>query len=48
MEMAPNLLIVGAGTGFARASAHRFGADGYQVHLIARSADRRRRLAAYR
>jgi NAD(P)-dependent dehydrogenase (short-subunit alcohol dehydrogenase family) len=38
--MAQNLLIVGAGTGFARASARRFGADGYQVHLIARSADR--------
>jgi NADP-dependent 3-hydroxy acid dehydrogenase YdfG len=40
MEMAPNLLIVGAGAGFARASARRFGADGYQVHLIARSAER--------
>jgi NAD(P)-dependent dehydrogenase (short-subunit alcohol dehydrogenase family) len=40
MEMAPNLLIVGAGSGFARASARRFGADGYQVHLIARSAER--------
>jgi NADP-dependent 3-hydroxy acid dehydrogenase YdfG len=38
--MAQNLLIVGAGTGFARASARRFGADGYRVHLIARSADR--------
>jgi NADP-dependent 3-hydroxy acid dehydrogenase YdfG len=40
VRMAQNLLIVGAGTGFARASARRFGADGYQVHLIARSADR--------
>lgn len=38
--MAQNLLIVGAGAGFARASARRFGADGYQVHLIARSAGR--------
>jgi NAD(P)-dependent dehydrogenase (short-subunit alcohol dehydrogenase family) len=38
--MAQNLLIVGAGTGFARATARRFGADGYQVHLIARSAGR--------
>jgi NADP-dependent 3-hydroxy acid dehydrogenase YdfG len=38
--MAQNLLIVGAGAGFARASANRFGADGYAVHLIARSQDR--------
>jgi NADP-dependent 3-hydroxy acid dehydrogenase YdfG len=40
LHMAQNLLIVGAGTGFARASASRFGADGYAVHLVARSASR--------
>src|SRR6202167_6829511 len=44
--MAQNLLIVGAGTGFARATARRFGADGYAVHLIARSADRLAAVAA--
>lgn len=38
--MAQNLLIVGAGTGFALASARRFGVEGYQAHLIARSAER--------
>jgi NADP-dependent 3-hydroxy acid dehydrogenase YdfG len=46
MDMAQNLLIVGAGTGFARATARRFGADGYAVHLIARSADRLAAVAA--
>jgi NADP-dependent 3-hydroxy acid dehydrogenase YdfG len=44
-DMAQNLLIVGAGAGFARASARRFGADGYAVHLVARSGDRLARLA---
>jgi len=44
--MAQNLLIVGAGAGFARASARRFGADGYAVHLIARSARRLAPVAA--
>src|ERR1700753_1568398 len=39
-RMTQNLLIVGAGTGFARATARRFGADGYQAHLIARSVGR--------
>jgi NADP-dependent 3-hydroxy acid dehydrogenase YdfG len=44
--MAQNLLIVGAGVGFARASARRFGADGYAVHLVARSPDRLAEVAA--
>lgn len=38
--MAHNLLVIGAGTGFAYASARRFGADGYAAHLIARSPER--------
>jgi NADP-dependent 3-hydroxy acid dehydrogenase YdfG len=32
----PHLLIVGAGPGISGATAHRFGADGYDVGLIAR------------
>lgn len=43
--MARNLLIVGAGMGFSLASARRFGADGYGVHLVARSGDRLARVA---
>lgn len=38
--MAKNLLIVGAGAGFARATARRFGADGWRVHLVARTLER--------
>lgn len=44
-DIAQNLLIVGAGTGFSLASARQFGADGYDVHLVARSGDRLARLA---
>jgi NADP-dependent 3-hydroxy acid dehydrogenase YdfG len=44
-DVARNLLIVGAGTGFSLASARLFGADGYDVHLVARSPDRLARLA---
>jgi NADP-dependent 3-hydroxy acid dehydrogenase YdfG len=43
--MARNLLVVGAGAGFARASARRFGADGFAVHLLARSELRLSQLA---
>jgi NADP-dependent 3-hydroxy acid dehydrogenase YdfG len=43
--MTQNLLLVGAGTGFALASAQRFGADGYAVHLVARSPARLGQLA---
>jgi NADP-dependent 3-hydroxy acid dehydrogenase YdfG len=32
-----NLLIVGAGTGFARCTAREFGSQGWTVHLLARS-----------
>jgi NADP-dependent 3-hydroxy acid dehydrogenase YdfG len=32
-----NLLIVGAGPGFARSTAQRFGSSGWTVHLVARS-----------
>lgn len=42
--MSKNLLIVGAGVGFARATARRFGADGWTVHLIARSQEGLERL----
>lgn len=42
--MAKGLLIVGAGSGFARATARRFGLDGWTVHLLARSPDGLERL----
>jgi NADP-dependent 3-hydroxy acid dehydrogenase YdfG len=35
-----NLLIVGAGPGFSQATARRFGAKGYAIHLIGRTASR--------
>jgi NADP-dependent 3-hydroxy acid dehydrogenase YdfG len=35
--MAKNLLIVGAGAGFARCTAREFGSQGWTVHLLARS-----------
>jgi NADP-dependent 3-hydroxy acid dehydrogenase YdfG len=35
-----NLLIVGAGPGFSHATARRFGAEGYALHLIGRTAGR--------
>jgi NADP-dependent 3-hydroxy acid dehydrogenase YdfG len=35
--MDKNLLIVGAGTGFARCTARKFGSAGWGVHLLARS-----------
>lgn len=35
--MSKNVLIVGAGPGFARANARRFGAEGYGVHLLGRN-----------
>lgn len=44
--MAGNLLIVGAGGGFALATARRFGSEGWSVHLVARSADGLQRTAA--
>lgn len=38
--LAKNLLIVGAGGGFARATARKFGQLGWTVHLLARSRGR--------
>lgn len=35
--MTQNLLIVGAGSGFARCTARKFGSLGWNVHLLARS-----------
>jgi NADP-dependent 3-hydroxy acid dehydrogenase YdfG len=35
--VAKNLLIVGAGAGFARCTAREFGSQGWTVHLLARS-----------
>lgn len=43
--MTQNLLIVGAGPGFARASAQRFGTQGWDIHLVARNAGRLDELA---
>jgi NADP-dependent 3-hydroxy acid dehydrogenase YdfG len=43
-DSAKNLLIVGAGPGFARCTAREFGAHGWTVHLLARSEDGLRRL----
>lgn len=44
--MTTNLLIVGAGPGFSRATARRFGAEGYALHLIGRSERRLEELRA--
>ena len=44
--MAKTLLIVGAGPGFARASARRFGSEGWRIHLVARTPANVERLAA--
>lgn len=43
--MSKNLLIVGAGPGFALATARRFGRDGWTAHLIARSPEGLERLS---
>jgi NADP-dependent 3-hydroxy acid dehydrogenase YdfG len=43
---AKNLLIVGAGKGFARCTARTFGSQGWTVHLVARSSGRLDDLAA--
>jgi NADP-dependent 3-hydroxy acid dehydrogenase YdfG len=44
--MTNNLLIVGAGPGLSHATARRFGAEGWAVHLIARRQGRLDELAA--
>jgi NADP-dependent 3-hydroxy acid dehydrogenase YdfG len=36
----PHLLVIGAGPGISRATARRFGREGYDVALVARDADR--------
>lgn len=42
---APQLLIIGAGTGLSLSTARRFGAEGWTVHLLARNAERLGRAA---
>jgi short-subunit dehydrogenase len=44
--MARNVLIVGAGPGLSLATARRFGANGYTVHLVARTQSRLSELKA--
>jgi NADP-dependent 3-hydroxy acid dehydrogenase YdfG len=44
-QMTKNLLIVGAGPGFSLATARRFGAEGWTLHLVARRQSRLDELA---
>jgi NADP-dependent 3-hydroxy acid dehydrogenase YdfG len=44
--VAKNLLIVGAGSGFARCTAREFGSQGWSLHLLARSQSNLDTLAA--